>query len=1235
MYDDYAFDHAPGGEEEYEGPIVQPIPDNLMVGDYIEINGICRGPEVIIELITEEQQRGMRNDILPLHVRLQAGGPVLVKNYSKDKVNRQEYNHRMGMQQNLAFELCIYALEEGYEIKLNGETVCMQKHVVRLEDVAAITMDGDADFTSIEFKDTSGEDAEGIYDVEEPQLGYMRVQEMRDSFSRKPATPIVVRSSVRRSKRSNEVASPMPIGKSEWKTSSDLSKPTIDIDTVSRAARDSTSAYMTHNAGVNASSDGYRTSTVDLSPKSKKRSTVLPTIGSRKSINLDESKLEEYAVVGGSQSRTIAGDSHGGAYRLLDDETMPVSRPSIQSLRGTSLSASAASLQEKKKKRGSIFGRFRKSKGSEPDLSAVETEKKKKGSRSLLRTKKGVTSVSANDVRMSASFTDMPTTASGSVFGQSSTMSLRPNYLGVGADLAPVPGPIPKSASKLSAPEMAAYVAGQKAVPEFEAFMLTNGVDPASYTHLNDERSLQTFSRPYPESHTMTAGPSQVAPIMRASEGPVYLNVGVDRASVPGPVPKSVAKAAAPEIAGYVAGQKAIPEFENFTIIGPVSAASVGSVMAYDQPTQRMSAAPTVPTTTRKLKGNAPENADILYDSGRASFDPNVNLTGGAPEPVPRGIESRYMENDLQRATKPPKLKGSAPQMASAVQSYYQNVAPGDSNLVDLKATDFRPTSGSVVAPLGPPQYSESKPAKLKGPAPELAAKLEDKYHGRMGHLPETTLAGDVSTQKPRSSMVQRPVYDVDNVISKPKYNMNPVIQKPVYQEPVRSASVPYPSYSRDEDTESAIHSDGEYVLTVGRSDYYYERKRSLRNYRSRRSRAKERETRASMGFPNRIDSAGSSISSLTESELMLCRKSRPFMSQQDFRERPVYSTRANMSKVYAEPPTIKSIPIPTTKSYVDATELRNNKFGAKFPLTLRSGRSALLTGHFLNELPIPQSCTIRLWTDEITEVDSFSAMTVEVWSTSSMTVYGTKNSNPTCLVSWKGADNSTNLDSHKNFAICIHARGLYSAVSINDYVTLKLPESFNPVLLNHLELESSKNAELDLFSVTDNLVLPIDLLFPKYSNRAETQMVLLKTQMTADTKCVTVTFSTQTNKLFTVVFDFEQYRISVQPAAEDGRPVSWKEIIFVPEQIREIEICRFTTENSLSVRANATEMLNQPLPLTCPAGDLSRIRINGPYSFPFSCLLSFRMACSHDLVSRMKHIHCAASTRFPAFDYI
>ncbi|TGZ64377.1 hypothetical protein CRM22_006403 [Opisthorchis felineus] len=1143
---------------EPEGPIVQPIPDNLMVGDYIEINGICRGPEVLIELITEEQQRGVRNDILPLHVRLQAGGPVLVKNYSKDKVNRQEYNHRMGMQQNLAFELCIYALEEGYEIKLNGETVCMQKHVVRLEDVAAITMDGDADFTSIEFKDTSGEDAEGMYDLEEPQVGYMRVQEMRDSFSRKPATPIVVRSSVRRSKRSNDVASPMPIGKSEWKTSSDLSKPAIDIDTVSRPVRDSTNAYMTHNAGVNASSDSYRTSTADLSPKSKKRSSVLPTIGSRKSINLYESKLEEYAVVGGSQSRTIAGDSHGGAYRLLDDETIPTSRPSVQSLHVTSLSASAASLQEKKKKRGSIFGKFRKSKGSEPDLSAVGTEKdkKKKGSRSLLRTKKGVTSVSANDVRMSASFTDMPTTASGSVFGQSSTVSLLPNYLGVGADLAPVPGPIPKSACKLPAPEMAAYVAGQKAVPEFEAFMLTNGVDPASYTHLNDDRSLQTFSRSYPESHAMTAGPSQVAPVMRASEGPLYLNAGVDHAPVPGPVPKGVMKAAAPEIAGYVAGQKAIPEFENFTILGPMLPASRGSELAHDQPDQRMSVAPVVPATARKLKGKAPENADILYESGRACFDPNVILTGGAPEPAPRGIEPRYMENDLQGAAKPP----------------------------------------SALGPLGPPQYSESKPGKLKGPAPELAAKLEDKYHGRMGHLPETTLAGDVSTQKPRSSMVQRPVYDVDNIISKPKYDVNPVIKKPVYQEPVRSASVPYPSYSRSEDTDSAIHSDGEYVLTVGRSDYYYERQRSLRNYRSRRSRAKERDARASMGFPNRIDSVGSSISSLTESELMLCRKSQPFMSQQDFRERPVHSTRANMSKVYAEPPTIESIPLPVTKSYVDATELRNNKFGAKFPLTLSSGRSALLIGHFLNEVSRPQSCTIRLWTDEITEVDSFSAMTIEVWSTGSMTVYGTRNSNPTCLVSWKCADNSANLDNHENFTICIHARGLYSAVSINDDVTLKLPESFNPILLNHLELESCKNAELDLFSVTDNLVLPIDLLFPKYSNRVEKQVVLLKTQMTADTKCVTATFSTQKSKVFTVVFDFEQYRISVQPITEDGLPISWKEIKFVPEQIREIEISRFTKENRLSVRANATEMLSQPLPLTCPAGDLNRVRIIGQF---------------------------------------
>lgn len=691
----------------------------------------------------------------------------------------------------------------------------------------------------------------------------------------------------------------------------------------------------------------------------------------------------------------------------------------------------------------------------------------------------------------------------------------------------------------------------------------------------------------------------------------MYLGIGVDRAPVPGPVPKSVMKAPASEIAGYVAGQKAIPEFENFNVMGSMWPTARESVVAYEQPTQLWSAAPVESAKPRELKEKAPENADILYESGRANFDPNVNLTGGSIEPSSRFSEARpYSEIDSRAGTKPPKLKGSAPEMASTVQNYYQNVAPGDSSLIDPRVADYR--QSSFIGTTQSSVYSEPNPSKLKGPAPEIAAKLAETYPEKMRRLPETTLAGDISTQKPKTTMVAKPFYDGDTVVSKPSYvkpvrevnlktsrpnyDHDPVKINPVYNEPVRSASVPNPIYSRDEDTDSVIHSDGEYVLIVGRSDYYYERQKSLRNYRSKRSRTKERDARRSMGFSSRTDSARSSISSLTESELMLCRRSRPYMSQQDVGEQRVYPTRANMSKVYAEPPLTEPIHRPFTKTCVDAIELRNNKFGAKFPLPLSSGRSAHLFGHFLNAKSIPQTCTIRLWTDEITEFNSYTAMTVELSSMGSLTVHGTRNSNPTCLASWKATEKANMLNNSQNFTIDLHARGSYCAVSINDYLTILLPESFNPVQLNHIELENSESAELDQFSVTNNLVLPIILPFPDHCNSTEMQTVSLETQMTADTKCVTATFVTLTNQVFTVLFDFEQYRVSVQPAVQEAIPVLWREIKFVPEQIRDIQLIRFTSENLLSVKANGTELLNQALPLSRPTDKLSSVRFDGQF---------------------------------------
>ncbi|TPP57776.1 Galectin [Fasciola gigantica] len=468
--------------EYLDGPIKQPIPDNLIAGDFIEINGFCRGPEVIVELQTDETEALKNSGVLPLRIVLNSGGPVQVMSQNRDKVQKQEHYVKNGIQDGLAFELCIRAFDDGYDVRLNNESVCHVAHLVKLEQVGYIVMDGDADFTSIEFKDVYGEEDDVGFSQEDVQPGFMRVNELRQSSTRKKAAPILVRSSTRRSQRSNRLQSPPDAAKSHWETSTDLSRPELDID---RPSATMPSAYSNDYTSPTVSAQVRGVPNQDLMTYEAPRGGIdadfgraktKPILGGRKSVNLSGSNLEDQYVVGSMQSKAIAGETHRGSYMTLDDEVALRGPSQVYApVAYGSVSGSTPNLTEKnKKKRSSWLIGKKKNGGSETDLqgSTVDLEKKKKGSiRDLFKRKKSTPSTSNVDVRQSVSMPDVTYPTPGTMV--STHQGERPIYLGAAADKCYVRGPVPSTLTKEPAANIAAYLAAQKAVPDFENFTLT------------------------------------------------------------------------------------------------------------------------------------------------------------------------------------------------------------------------------------------------------------------------------------------------------------------------------------------------------------------------------------------------------------------------------------------------------------------------------------------------------------------------------------------------------------------------------------------------------------------------------------------------------------------------------------------------------------------------------------------------------------------------------------------
>ncbi|VUZ53234.1 unnamed protein product, partial [Hymenolepis diminuta] len=187
--------HNEGGSDEpcfyYE------IPGGLLHKDVIEITGYFYGERITIEILAEKYSRNGENTALPLQFTLTKNGKWTTMTYMEG-VPRQMQSGNAPAAEN--FQIRIVALDVSFDIYLNGLQLCTQKHLVSLPQVTHISIDGDAEFTGVEFKDLLSENDGSIRsdynDFNEPSAevtpGFIRLSENRRSSNRKPKPPIVV-----------------------------------------------------------------------------------------------------------------------------------------------------------------------------------------------------------------------------------------------------------------------------------------------------------------------------------------------------------------------------------------------------------------------------------------------------------------------------------------------------------------------------------------------------------------------------------------------------------------------------------------------------------------------------------------------------------------------------------------------------------------------------------------------------------------------------------------------------------------------------------------------------------------------------------------------------------------------------------------------------------------------------------------------------------------------------------
>jgi hypothetical protein len=841
-----------------------------------------------------------------------------------------------------------------------------------------------------------------------------------------------------------------------------------------------------------------------------------------------------------------------------------------------------------------------------------------------------------------------------------------------------------------------------------------------SSSNLKGSASLSSLAHPEVPAVALAPGKLALKPGAGAVASPVL-----------GGVSKDLMKQPASTIAGHIAAQKAVPEFENFTLTPNPKAlgSELGDTRKYQpseapvtRPIQNTSAPQPIATSQQKpkLSNPAPEIANQLYDDKRAGFNPETTLTGNITEPVsqltpaerPRTsnifaeapgkspvvsqppVHTVTPNTPAMVATPPNKLKGPAPEIASTIQS--QNLSPSFDNTTLTSPTAVAPVSNlpsqrmpqtptgvmtpimtpktptvaattpaavhttpvvapttpvaaatpvavhttPVVAPTTPvfapttpvvvpttpvvvpttPVATTPQPQKLKGPAPEIAATVQERQPPK--YLDDVALTNpsispavpivDISKQPyqkayevpPSPKLIQpqpvrtdaKPiVYEkpyIDTDISPPRRTAPPeTTPESVYIQPLPQYRTERPSQRKFSDDElshgSDVHSDGEFYLDVGKSAYYHERCQSLKRYKSKRSLAQDREARRSLGLMENRDSTRSSISSITAEEL---REIRSYDYGRKS-ERPFVSSRATPQKLYTPAPAVEISA--GHRLTISNAQLLRDEFTAEMPVPLSTGRCAHIQGHFLEENKTTQSCIIRLGANKPVCENGYDGLLLEYHFNGTLIISVLVG----CQKIFFGRMDCGSVGNRINFKIDLHVRASYLALTVCDFISQMMPKPIDPSLLTFMRLEYGTGADIDQFSISSHLELPVELVFPDGPCRKDLQTLNLGTRLYADTPSVTLTFMTQMKKTFSIVFDFVADQLYIMAAASEYSQEGKTTIPFVPEQIRSIRIKRNAGENCLWVFANERELLVHTVPIDRPVGKLSTVKIAGDFA--------------------------------------
>ncbi|CAH8462474.1 unnamed protein product [Schistosoma rodhaini] len=607
-----------------------------------------------------------------------------------------------------------------------------------------------------------------------------------------------------------------------------------------------------------------------------------------------------------------------------------------------------------------------------------------------------------------------------------------------------------------------------------------------------------------------------------------------------------------------------------------------------------------------KLKGPAPELAALIHSKHPTSNLEDITIAQGSDSHI-RPFTPADQSPRPQSYTREPssdianlKLKGTAPEIAAIIHS--RTKSPNHEDITLTQSCD--PSFG----PYSTVDTSGKKPLKPSGSASEIAADIHK--NNLADHLPyaDYTLTGTN-----------------DNDIQGIKHELKEKVQS---SRKSRSLSEYISDGDETESAGSDVYTDNECYLEVGKSQYYFDRKRSLKNYRSKRSTKLEREARRNMGLykTGSQDSVSSSISSLKPTDRKMTPKyrKRPSAKKEEVSSwlnssnSPYNPIRVDgniypsyTSNVYAAAPIIqKSLIQNYLLKDISQSIICDTTMDLPYPLTI--GRSALVYGHFKYNSAVRQSCFIRLeFKTSYEEPNECETLYLQLWSDGGLNVLKSQcmnseipysTSNDIQHLTLKDNEVCNNDKQQVNFTLKFISQSFYTAITSNDQFTLILKNQFPKSTNYHLtslKLEDSTNAELDKLFMPRNLCLPLTLHMKDEFSQANTLNLL--TKLTADTKRVTIEYvykpiSSSEFVSMQILLNFETGYLIIQEIAKEASNIQYaeEEITYIPEQICKMKFIWY--DNSLKVLLNSEESIMYNFEQYYPLQFLSHIRINGDF---------------------------------------